>query len=192
MLLLGVSDGLGRGSLESQESGGFSRSSTIGGDGSSLSSDTFLIELVSVEVCLSLGSLVTSSSVELIEFTSNVSLSFLGDGSFNGSLSGGISLSPCTISGGGVGDGLLGEIKSSLFVTGGLGKGANAEFELTNLGDSLVWSTGGIVSLETVEWRLSVTSHGFLELLLDWLSLCFGLGGSEHQWDCDVLKHFAM
>jgi hypothetical protein len=151
-----------------------------------------LIELVSVEVALSCGSFGTSSSVHGVEFTSNVCFSFLSDGSFNGSLSGGISLSPCTISGGGVGDGLLGGVKSSLFVTGSLGKGANAEFELTNLGDSDVWSTGGIVSLETVEGLLSVTSHGVLELALGWLSLCFGLGGSEHQWDCDVLKHFAM
>jgi hypothetical protein len=141
---------------------------------------------------LSLCSLLTSSSVERIEFACNVLLSFLGDGCCNGCRSLGISQSPSTIIGGKVGDGLLGVVESGLFLTGSLGKGANAEFQLTDLGDSDVGGTGGGISLETGEGLLSVTSHGVLELAFAWLSLCFGLGGSEHQWDCDVLKHFAM
>jgi hypothetical protein len=72
MLVLGVSDCLSRGGLESEESGGFSGGSTVGAGGGIESSDTSLICLVSVEVCLSGCSLSTSSSVSCVDKTGDV------------------------------------------------------------------------------------------------------------------------
>jgi hypothetical protein len=151
-----------------------------------LGPDTGSIELVGSDVELGLGSGVLGSGVESIEITGDVSLGFLGDSGGNGVLSGGISSTPGTGNGDEVSDGLLVDGELGLLVRDGLGKVGNVVCGLTG-GNG----TGGSVSLESLELLPEVTLEGLLDIIQGWSSLGLGLGGGEHQWDCDVLKHFA-
>jgi hypothetical protein len=171
------------GGLEFPES---SRGNAFRGNGSSLPDLTSLIELISSQVGGGLEPLVLGLRVHGVEESDDVGGGFLGDSSVDSGLSGGVSETPGTIVGDEGSEILLLLFGSGLGITDSLGKVGDVIGGLAG-GDG----TGGGISLESVEDLAEVTLEGVLELVSVWGSLGLGLRGSEHQWDCDVLKHFA-
>ena len=140
-----------------------------------------LVFLVSGEPDLGSSSLLVGLVIKVIEECGNVGSSLLIDSCFDGCLSGSVGSAPGTV-------GCLECGDSALCVRDGL-------LGIATVGDSLgdgsvrCGSTGWLGGDEAGPVRLLVGLHGPPDLIH---VQCLCLGGSKHQWDCDVLKHFAM
>jgi hypothetical protein len=183
-LVLGGGDGSG-GIIPCLEEGSLRGiGGSLGIVGSGLPSKTCLIGVVSADIGLGSCSLGLSSGIEVVEESGDALFDFLGDGGSDSGLSGFVGDTPGTIGSDGDGNCIISNFLGGLGIRDGLGKVGDVIGSLAG-GDG----TGSSISLESGELLLEITLEGLADLVLGWLGL--GLGGGEHQWDCDVLKHFA-
>jgi hypothetical protein len=142
-------------------------------------------ERISLEIFGSLCSLSLGFRIESIKEGGDVGTGFFIFGGFDCCCSSLVGEGPSSSVSREGRDCLLGKIEPTLRVTDVLGAVGDVGIGFDG--------AGGSIGLESPEDLGAVGLEGVVDVLLGGLSAVLGLGlrGSEHQWDCDVLKHFA-